>query len=609
MIACLRTLTLASLLAPGLAGATPCPPPAASPEKVGSCRSGWTYDTRGCCMPEGAPVEVRAVRADALKSPLAEQAPPRLGLRFISLPGGPTFTGVGDDPEFDLPDWVVPVAPFEIGRTEVTVAQYGACVRAGVCAEPSAEEASKEGQPIKLAEDCNWGHPSRAQLPINCVSRAQAARFAAWAGARLPTEIEWVHAARGGGRQVSPWADKRSDASEQTGFWYISGLAAPVCSYRTTHSVQGVCDLVNNVSEIVVQPLFRCDPDEQDCQGLAAAEPPASPGEAPAPAAEAPATGVVEPPGPLARGGHYWDDSAKVTDDEPGPDEPSPLIGFRLARCRPAPTGRRAGSKTKATSACSCEAGQITVTAGAVSACCWPGQSWSWQESTCVGAPRCPDGMSLQAFDALSGQRLPAPVCVTQVAIEAGMAERRRRAASGEAFAKTLTWLPVAGGELTAAPITVGQYAACVKADACTPRLPVEGAPRCETAPDSVANCVGYKQAQAFARWLGGEIPSAEVLQGIEPAPERPEPVAAAGRKPPAVAPCMVVPTKDNLALWTHEAGAERGNEVRTHQTRWVVTVGSGERESAVSATVTVLVVASISSRACVSVTLSTRPT
>jgi sulfatase modifying factor 1 len=46
-----------------------------------------------------------------------------------------------------------------------------------------------------------------ANLPINCVTWYEAFAFCAWDGARLPTELEWEYAARGGDQQrLYPWS-------------------------------------------------------------------------------------------------------------------------------------------------------------------------------------------------------------------------------------------------------------------------------------------------------------------------------------------------------------------------------------------------------------------
>ena len=77
---------------------------------------------------------------------------------------------------------------FAIDRLEVTVAQHGACVRAGACRSipgVTAMEAS----------------PS----PIERASFDDAQDYCRWRGGRLPTEAEWEKAARGSGGRTWPW--------------------------------------------------------------------------------------------------------------------------------------------------------------------------------------------------------------------------------------------------------------------------------------------------------------------------------------------------------------------------------------------------------------------
>ena len=87
--------------------------------------------------------------------------------------------------------------------TEVTVAIYDACVRAGSC--------TRAGGP-DLDPFCNEGKPERANHPINCVDWNQAMTYCNYIGARLPTEPEWEYAARGSDGRKYPWGNTPPNA-------------------------------------------------------------------------------------------------------------------------------------------------------------------------------------------------------------------------------------------------------------------------------------------------------------------------------------------------------------------------------------------------------------
>lgn len=134
---------------------------------------------------------------------------------------------------------------FAIDRTEVTVAAYGRCVRAGRCAAPL----DRIGNPQS-------GAPA---LPVTGVSWDDAQRYCRFAGGRLPSEAEWERAARGRDGRTYPWGwvlDGRrfnhgavapECHDDDDGF----ALVAPVGSFPDGASPEGVLDLAGNALEWV----------------------------------------------------------------------------------------------------------------------------------------------------------------------------------------------------------------------------------------------------------------------------------------------------------------------------------------------------------------------
>jgi formylglycine-generating enzyme required for sulfatase activity len=157
------------------------------------------------------------------------------------------------------------VDAFELDRTEVTVADYGTCVRAGKCTPPDAYLAA----PYEPRALCNWQHPEgRPGHPVNCVDAFQAAAFCAWKKMRLPTEAEWRHAASRAG--AFPWGDEAPGPSRLNACgpecgtansrglvgakrvpWASDGFAetAPVGSFPGGDTPDDISDLAGNVWE------------------------------------------------------------------------------------------------------------------------------------------------------------------------------------------------------------------------------------------------------------------------------------------------------------------------------------------------------------------------
>ena len=167
-----------------------------------------------------------------------------IGIDWVRLDGGAFSMGSTDGGYYARPVHPVRVSAFELARSEVTVAQYRACVERGPCTAPD------------TGAHCNWGKADRDDHPVNCVDWEQAKTFCGWIGARLPTEAEWEYAARSGGRDIThPWGNESPDCSrcvmDDGGNGCGQSRTWPVCSKPHGSSAQGICDLAGNVWEAV----------------------------------------------------------------------------------------------------------------------------------------------------------------------------------------------------------------------------------------------------------------------------------------------------------------------------------------------------------------------
>lgn len=123
---------------------------------------------------------------------------------LVALPvGGYRMGSTLDDPEHQADEGPRPgvrIAAFAIGRTEVTVAQYQACVGAGACEPPVWTQA-----PVRQALFSALGASvAAADHPVTGVSWRMAQRYTQWLSQttgqayHLPSETQWEYAARAG---------------------------------------------------------------------------------------------------------------------------------------------------------------------------------------------------------------------------------------------------------------------------------------------------------------------------------------------------------------------------------------------------------------------------
>jgi sulfatase modifying factor 1 len=204
----------------------------------------------------------------------------------------------------------VKLSGFFLDRTEVTVADYDACVRVGRCAAPPYEQGARRFR--------------QANFPVTLVTWDDAQNFCAFRGARLPTEAEFERAARGQTGRHFPWGSlanghlanhgrlglDTSDASD--GFSEL----APVGSFRAGRTPDGFLDLAGNAAEWVQDRYATQYPDQE-------VEDPQGPDAATATSARVVRGGSYESPLAWLRGAAR---NAFL------PSERRPSLGFRCAR-------------------------------------------------------------------------------------------------------------------------------------------------------------------------------------------------------------------------------------------------------------------------------------
>lgn len=139
---------------------------------------------------------------------------------------------------------LVTVSSFDLDATEVTVGAYLQCVKSGACDALRPDFTSNPACP-KL-------DPGMAEHPMECLTWFEATAYCHSQGKRLPSEIEWEYAARGGAKGSDyPWGNDDPSSAPARLCWTGGGAVrmetCPVASFPA--EAFGTFDLAGNVAE------------------------------------------------------------------------------------------------------------------------------------------------------------------------------------------------------------------------------------------------------------------------------------------------------------------------------------------------------------------------
>ncbi|NUN16071.1 MAG: SUMF1/EgtB/PvdO family nonheme iron enzyme [Myxococcales bacterium] len=148
--------------------------------------------------------------------------------------------------------WVkAPNAAYSILATEVTVAQFFACITAGICKTDTITPTSDFGP------TCNYGRKDAGNHPINCINYLGAEQVCTFAQGRICTDQEWLSACAGPQGRAFPYGDQfdLTRCNMQSESSKVEGRpleTAPVQSYKMcTGGIEGLWDMSGNVNEWV----------------------------------------------------------------------------------------------------------------------------------------------------------------------------------------------------------------------------------------------------------------------------------------------------------------------------------------------------------------------
>ncbi|MEM8710496.1 MAG: SUMF1/EgtB/PvdO family nonheme iron enzyme [Planctomycetota bacterium] len=186
----------------------------------------------------------------------------------------------------ETPEHKAPVSAFAIGQFEVTNEQYLEFINATGTRPPEnwagealnkaradflkaeaekSRAASAEGltydrqkwdEAVKdrwwksTWQDVDWSIPKGQEaMPVSYVDFENASAYAQWAGLRLPSEYEWIYAARGSDAKIFPWGDEWEASGRAHTAEIGSEKPKPIGSFPDGKSEFGVFDMCGSVWE------------------------------------------------------------------------------------------------------------------------------------------------------------------------------------------------------------------------------------------------------------------------------------------------------------------------------------------------------------------------
>jgi hypothetical protein len=152
---------------------------------------------------------------------------------MVAIPEGYYLVG-GESPE-NTPRHEGVVGRFFLDAQEVTVKVYQSCVDLKVC------KPMRKDNPF-----CNGLFTGRDDHPVNCVDWNDAAAFCKRIGKRLPREVEWEYAARGGSEQrLYSWGNE--EPTKERACYMHEGGSCAVRSFPP--GAFGLYDMTGNLWE------------------------------------------------------------------------------------------------------------------------------------------------------------------------------------------------------------------------------------------------------------------------------------------------------------------------------------------------------------------------